>query len=47
MFYKKLLRILIIALVLAGSLVLSPHLGIILCILTPIFLAVYLLQLSC
>ncbi|MGL4877338.1 hypothetical protein, partial [Paraclostridium dentum] len=41
MIYKKLLLIVVIALVLAGSLVLSPHLGIILCILTPVFLAIY------
>ena len=41
MIYKKLVLIVLIALGLAGSLVLSPHLGVILCILTPIFLAIY------
>lgn len=41
MVYKKVLFTLLISLLLVASLVWSPHLGIILCILTPIFLGMY------
>ncbi|MGL5314673.1 MAG: hypothetical protein ACRC92_15590 [Peptostreptococcaceae bacterium] len=41
MIYKRFLFVLLISLVLVGALVWSPHLGIILCILTPILLGIY------